>query len=106
MPDFLTRRNGTWHYVRRVPLEFAAFDRRDVIRPRRRCGSSLIEQDAGPLKSRTGSMPSWRPIGISFSATRPKTRQGATMTPGAAPGHWGLTMPTAAKSYFSPWKSA
>jgi len=22
MPDFLTRRNGTWHFVRRVPLEF------------------------------------------------------------------------------------
>jgi hypothetical protein len=32
MPDFLTRRNGTWHFVRRVPIEFAAFDRRGVIR--------------------------------------------------------------------------
>jgi hypothetical protein len=32
MSDFLTRRNGTWHFVRRVPVEFAAFDRRGVIR--------------------------------------------------------------------------
>jgi len=32
MPDFLTRRNGTWQFVRRVPVEFAAFDRRGVIR--------------------------------------------------------------------------
>lgn len=32
MPDFLTRRNGTWHFVRRVPTEFAAFDTRGVIR--------------------------------------------------------------------------
>ena len=23
MPDFLTRRNGTWHFARRVPVEFA-----------------------------------------------------------------------------------
>jgi integrase len=32
MPDFLTRRNGMWHFVRRVPLEFAALDRRGIIR--------------------------------------------------------------------------
>lgn len=32
MPDFLTRRHGTWHFVRRVPLEFAAFDRRGIVR--------------------------------------------------------------------------
>jgi len=32
MPDFLTRRNGTWHFVRRVPTEFAEFDKRGVIR--------------------------------------------------------------------------
>jgi integrase len=32
MPDFLTRRNGTWHFVRRVPLEFAACDGRGVIK--------------------------------------------------------------------------
>jgi hypothetical protein len=32
MPDFLTRRNGSWHFVRRVPIEFAEFDRRGVIR--------------------------------------------------------------------------
>ena len=24
--DFLTRRNGSWHFVRRVPTEFAEFD--------------------------------------------------------------------------------
>lgn len=32
MPDFLTRRNGTWHFVRRVPIEFAALDHRGVIK--------------------------------------------------------------------------
>jgi len=32
MPDFLTRRNGTWHFVRRVPVEFAPLDPRGVIR--------------------------------------------------------------------------
>jgi hypothetical protein len=32
MPDFLTRRNGTWHFVRRVPTEFASFDRRGIIK--------------------------------------------------------------------------
>ena len=25
MPDFLTRRGRHWHFVRRVPAEFAAF---------------------------------------------------------------------------------
>jgi hypothetical protein len=32
MPDFLTRRNGTWHFARRVPIEFAHLDRRGVVR--------------------------------------------------------------------------
>lgn len=32
MPEFLTRRNGTWHFVRRVPLEFAGIDSRVVVR--------------------------------------------------------------------------
>ena len=32
MPEFLTRRNGTWHFVRRVPLEFAAIDPRRIVR--------------------------------------------------------------------------
>jgi integrase len=32
MPDFLTRRNGTWHFVRRVPVEFSAFDQRGIVR--------------------------------------------------------------------------
>ena len=32
MPDFLTRRNGTWHFARRVPTEFAHLDRRGVVR--------------------------------------------------------------------------
>jgi hypothetical protein len=32
MPDFLTRRNGTWHFVRRVPMEFAELDARGVVR--------------------------------------------------------------------------
>lgn len=32
MPDFLTRRNGTWHFVRRVPSEFSQFDKRGIVR--------------------------------------------------------------------------
>lgn len=32
MPDFLTRRCGTWHFVRRVPTEFAHFDRRGIVK--------------------------------------------------------------------------
>jgi integrase len=32
MPDFLTRRDNTWHFVRRVPSEFAEFDRRGIVR--------------------------------------------------------------------------
>ncbi len=32
MAEFLTRRNGTWHFVRRVPYEFADFDRRGIVR--------------------------------------------------------------------------
>ena len=32
MPDYLTRRNGFWQFVRRVPLEFAALDPRGVIK--------------------------------------------------------------------------
>ncbi len=32
MPDFLTRRCGTWHFVRRVPVEFAHLDLRGIIK--------------------------------------------------------------------------
>jgi hypothetical protein len=32
MPDFLTRRCGTWHFVRRVPVEFAHLDARGVVK--------------------------------------------------------------------------
>jgi integrase len=32
MSDFLTRRGSTWHFVRRVPAEFAALDSRGIIR--------------------------------------------------------------------------
>jgi integrase len=32
MPEFLTRRNGTWHFVRRVPVEFAQLDARGVVK--------------------------------------------------------------------------
>lgn len=32
MPDFLTRRNGSWHFARRVPTEFTHLDRRGVVR--------------------------------------------------------------------------
>lgn len=32
MPDFLTRRSGTWHFVRRVPAEFSHFDVRGIVK--------------------------------------------------------------------------
>jgi integrase len=32
MPARLTKRNGTWHFVRKVPKEFAHLDRRGVVR--------------------------------------------------------------------------
>jgi hypothetical protein len=32
MPDFLMRRGATWHFVRRVPAEFAALDLRGIVR--------------------------------------------------------------------------
>ena len=32
MSDFLTRRCGTWHFVRRVPIEFAHLDERGIIK--------------------------------------------------------------------------
>lgn len=32
MSDFLTRRGGVWHFVRRVPAEFATVDPRGIIR--------------------------------------------------------------------------
>ena len=32
MNDFLTRRNDTWHFVRRVPAEFSAVDPRVIVR--------------------------------------------------------------------------
>ena len=32
MSDFLTRRHGAWHFVRRVPSEFASLDPRGIIR--------------------------------------------------------------------------
>ena len=32
MSDLLTRRNVVWHFVRRVPIEFAEFDRRGIVR--------------------------------------------------------------------------
>src|SRR5215471_7984435 len=32
MPARLTKRNGTWHFVRKVPQEFAHLDRRGVIK--------------------------------------------------------------------------
>ncbi len=30
--DYLTERNGVWHFIRRVPVEFSEFDKRNPIR--------------------------------------------------------------------------
>jgi integrase len=32
MPDYLTQREGYWHFVRRVPLEFAELDKRGIVK--------------------------------------------------------------------------
>ncbi|MET7242448.1 tyrosine-type recombinase/integrase [Methylobacterium sp. EM32] len=32
MPEFLTRRQGFWHFVRRVPETFAALDKRGIVK--------------------------------------------------------------------------
>lgn len=32
MSDFLTPRGAVWHFVRRVPIEFAALDKRGIVR--------------------------------------------------------------------------
>jgi hypothetical protein len=32
MPDYLTIRKGYWHFVRRVPEELAALDRRGIVK--------------------------------------------------------------------------
>ena len=32
MSDFLTRLGSLWHFVRRVPAEFATYDRRGIVR--------------------------------------------------------------------------
>jgi len=32
MPDFLTRRDNTWHFVRRIPIEFTHLDKRGVVK--------------------------------------------------------------------------
>ncbi|MGM5047709.1 hypothetical protein AB8A20_02480 [Tardiphaga sp. 604_B6_N1_1] len=32
MSEYLTKRNGVWHYQRRVPEEYAAFDKRVPVR--------------------------------------------------------------------------
>ena len=50
MPDFLTRRNGTWHFARRVPVEFAQFDKRGVIKHSTRV--KIISDRAGRRASR------------------------------------------------------
>lgn len=32
LTEYMTRRNGTWQFVRRVPEEFAAFDKRGIVK--------------------------------------------------------------------------
>ena len=32
MSEYLTRRNGVWHFVRRVPAEFQKYDKRDPVK--------------------------------------------------------------------------
>jgi integrase len=54
MPDFLTRRNGTWHFARRVPIEFARVDPRGVVKhsTRVRIGSDRAGRRAARIAER------------------------------------------------------
>jgi integrase len=48
MTDYLTKRNGHWHFVRRVPTEFAHLDKRDIINHTTRI---LVARDRRGLKA-------------------------------------------------------
>jgi len=59
MPDFLTRWNGTWHFVRRVPVEFAALDQRGVVKH-----STRVRVSAGRGRDqRKDCQQVYRPVG-------------------------------------------
>jgi hypothetical protein len=49
MSDFLIRRNGTWHFVRRVPVEFASLDRRGIVK---QSTSVPVSSDRGGARPR------------------------------------------------------
>ncbi|WP_162596187.1 hypothetical protein [Methylobacterium sp. 17Sr1-1] len=48
MPEFLTRRQGFWHFVRRRPETFAALDRRGIVK---RTTYSRIADDPRRLRA-------------------------------------------------------
>jgi hypothetical protein len=54
MSDFLTRRGATWHFVRRVPAEFAALDRRGIVRHSTRI--KIVDDRLGRRASRVAHM--------------------------------------------------
>jgi hypothetical protein len=57
MPDFLTRRNGTWHFVRRVPVEFAALDPRGIVKHSTRVRVSSDRMGRKAQAQRSSSLP-------------------------------------------------
>jgi hypothetical protein len=54
MPDFLTRRNGTWHFARRVPIEFAKLDHRGVVKHSTRI--KIVHDRAGYAAAISGKL--------------------------------------------------
>jgi hypothetical protein len=89
MPARLTKRNGTWHFVRKVPKEFAHLDRRGVVRLSTEI--RVADDRAGVKASRVADRlkvdleASWRakaggPAGTSFPGP------GRGKAPGAGPG--------------------
>jgi hypothetical protein len=63
-PDLLTRRHGTWHFVRRVLAEFAGFDKRGIIKHSTKVRISEEDRN-GRRASRVAqnSMSNWRHFG-------------------------------------------
>lgn len=87
MPDVLTRRNGTWHFVWRVPAEFASFDARGIIRhsTKVRIGDDRNGRRASRIAEKFNAdlEAYWR----AAAGVPPAKRRRAMMLRGSTPGH-------------------
>jgi hypothetical protein len=86
MPDFLTRRNGTWHFVRRVPNEFRELDRRGIVKHTTKI--RVASDRTGRLASRVAIRlnEALETYCRNWPSDSRSERITATRTPGAAPG--------------------